>query len=118
MRKNFLPLAKPFITNAEIRAVSEVLRSGNLTTGLKVTEFEQAISKYIGEGIHAVGLNSCTAGLHLALLAYGIGKGDEAIILGSSAHCRVMADDWADILETVPYEVLCAIATRVPRIYV
>jgi len=45
-------------------------------------------------------------------------EGDEAIVLGSSAHCRVMADDWADILETVPYEVLCAIATRVPRIYV
>ena len=45
-------------------------------------------------------------------------EGAEAIVLGSSAHCRVMAYDWADILETVPYEVLCAIATRVPRIYV
>ncbi len=45
-------------------------------------------------------------------------EGDEAIILGSSAHCRVNADDWAGILKTVPYEVLCAIAARIPRIYV
>ncbi len=47
-----------------------------------------------------------------------VGEGDEAIVLGSSAHCRVTANDWADILETVPYEVLCGIATRIPRIYV
>jgi alanine racemase len=43
--------------------------------------------------------------------------GDEAIILGSSAHCHIYADDWAEQLETIPYEILCGIAPRVPRIY-
>jgi alanine racemase len=47
-----------------------------------------------------------------------VSEGDEAIILGSSAHCLVAADDWAGILKTVPYEVLCAIAARVPRVYI
>lgn len=47
-----------------------------------------------------------------------VSKGDEAIVLGSSAHYHVTAEDWANTLKTVPYEVLCAIAARVPRIYV
>lgn len=80
MKKDFLPLSRPYITDSEIMAVSEVLKSGHLTTGPKVTEFENAVSKYIGEGICAVGLTSCTAGLFLALLAYGIGRGEEVII--------------------------------------
>ena len=46
------------------------------------------------------------------------GEGEEAIVLGSSAHCQITPHDWADTLETIPYEVLCAIATRVPRIYI
>jgi alanine racemase len=45
-------------------------------------------------------------------------EGDEVILLGSSSHCRISADEWAVLLETIPYEVLCAIATRVPRIYI
>jgi alanine racemase len=45
-------------------------------------------------------------------------EGDEVIILGESAHCRVTADDWASILETIPYEVLCGITPRIPRIYI
>jgi alanine racemase len=45
-------------------------------------------------------------------------EGDEVILLGSSTHCRMTAGDWADILETIPYEVLCGIAQRVPRIYI
>ncbi len=44
--------------------------------------------------------------------------GDEAIILGSSAHCSISAADWAELLQTIPYEVLCGIAPRVPRIYI
>lgn len=80
MRNDFLPLAKPCIGDSEIKAVAEVLKSGHLTTGPKVTEFEEEFRKYIGKGVYAVGLNSCTAGLYLALLAYGIGKGDEVIV--------------------------------------
>jgi alanine racemase len=45
-------------------------------------------------------------------------EGDEVTLLGSSPHCRMAANEWADALETIPYEVLCGIAARVPRVYV
>lgn len=80
MRSNFLPLTKPHIEDQEIEAVSKVLKSGHLTTGSKVNEFEKNLSGYIGPGISAVALSSCTAGLYLSLLATGIGKGDEVIV--------------------------------------
>jgi dTDP-4-amino-4,6-dideoxygalactose transaminase len=80
MAKEFIPLAKPSITDSEIKAVAKVLRSGLLTTGPKVTEFENKFAQYIGKSISAVALNSCTAGLYLALKAYGIGRGDEVIL--------------------------------------
>lgn len=80
MRDKFIPLSSPSIGAEEIRAVSEVLKSGYLTTGPKVKDLEEAISRYIGKDIYAVGLNSCTGGLYLSLLAYGIGVGDEVIV--------------------------------------
>jgi len=80
LRNDFLPLSRPHITNAEINEISEVLESGHLTTGPKVTEFEDSVKEYIGKGIYAVALNSCTAGLYLSLLANGIGEGDEVIL--------------------------------------
>ena len=80
MRKEFLPLARPSIANDEIEAVSTVLKSGHLTTGPKVTEFEEGIKRYIGKGIYAAALNSCTAGLFLALQALDIKDGDEVIL--------------------------------------
>lgn len=82
IRKEFLPLARPDVSEDEIKAVSEVLRSGWWTTGPKVTEFENGVVNYIksDEELYAVGLNSCTAGLHLSLLALGIGPGDEVIV--------------------------------------
>ena len=45
-------------------------------------------------------------------------EGDVATLLGTTANCSVNADTWAEILETIPYEILCGIASRVPRIYV
>ena len=47
----------------------------------------------------------------------GAEVGDEVILLGSSADCRVDAADWASLLGTIPYEVLCGISPRVPRVY-
>jgi UDP-4-amino-4-deoxy-L-arabinose-oxoglutarate aminotransferase len=78
MRKEFLPFSKPSITESDIAAVSEVLRSGWITTGLKNAEFEEKFCRYTGCA-GAVALSSATAGMHLALKALGIGPGDEVI---------------------------------------
>lgn len=80
MRSEFLPLSRPSMGEAELAAVEEVLKSGHLTTGPKVTEFEMEMGKYLGNGVTTVALNSCTAGLYLALRAYGIGDGDEVML--------------------------------------
>jgi UDP-4-amino-4-deoxy-L-arabinose-oxoglutarate aminotransferase len=78
MRSGFLPFSKPSITEPEIEAVAEVLRSGWITTGPKAAEFEEAFRGYChAEG--AVALCSATAGMHLLLAALRIGPGDEVI---------------------------------------
>ena len=78
MRKEFLPFSRPNITEADIAAVGEVLRSGWITTGSKNAEFEEKFCKYTGCA-GAVALSSATAGMHLALNALKIGPGDEVI---------------------------------------
>jgi dTDP-4-amino-4,6-dideoxygalactose transaminase len=74
-----IPLAKPIIGNSERRAVNKVLRSGMLAQGPKVAEFESAFSKHV-QGRECVAVNSGTSALHVALLALGIGPGDEVIV--------------------------------------
>jgi len=78
MRSEFLPFSKPSIDEEEIRAVAEVLRSGWITTGPNASAFETEFAGYCdAEG--AVALSSATAGMHLLLVALGIGPGDEVI---------------------------------------
>lgn len=80
MSSPFLPFARPDISEAEIAAVTQALRSGWVTTGPKTREFEQAFTDYLGgNGLQSIAVNSATAGLHLALEALGIGPGDEVI---------------------------------------
>jgi UDP-4-amino-4-deoxy-L-arabinose-oxoglutarate aminotransferase len=78
MRKSFLPFSRPSISEDDIAAVAEVLRSGWITTGLKNTEFEQRLCAYVGCA-GAVALSSATAGMHLLLRALSIGPGDEVV---------------------------------------
>jgi len=78
MRKEFLPFSRPSIAEEDISAVADVLRSGWITTGPNVTEFERRFCEYVGCK-RAVALSSATAGMHLALMALGIGPGDEVI---------------------------------------
>ena len=78
VRETFLPFHQPWIDDAGIKAVSDVLQSGWITRGPRTEEFERAFGAYVGSR-HAVGLSSCTAGLHLALVTLGIGPGDEVI---------------------------------------
>ena len=75
---NFIPLCRPWIDEAEIEAVSQVLASKWISTGPKTAEFEQQFAEYIGVK-HALAVSSCTAALHLSLIAAGVGQGDEVI---------------------------------------
>ena len=73
-----LPYHQPCIEKEEINEVVETLKSGWLTTGPRTLKFEETFSDYIGCR-HAIGLNSCTAGLHLALAVKGFVANDEVI---------------------------------------
>ena len=75
---NFIPLCRPWIDETEIEAVSEVLASKWISTGPKTAEFEQRFAEYIGVK-HALAVSSCTAALHLSLIAAGVGEDDEVI---------------------------------------
>lgn len=78
MREQFLPFAPPSITEAEIEAVVHTLRNGWLSTGPNAKRFQNLFLERCGGG-SALAVNSCTAALHLALVAHGIGPGDEVI---------------------------------------
>ncbi len=78
MREEFLPFSPPFIGEEEIAEVTDSLRSGWITTGPKTKAFEKKFAQFIGAP-GALALSSCTAGLHTALVAAGIGPGDEVI---------------------------------------
>jgi perosamine synthetase len=74
-----IPVARPAIGQDEISAVTAVLESGMLAAGERVAEFEKKFADYCGT-THAVAINNGTAALHAALLAAGIGQGDEVIV--------------------------------------
>jgi len=76
----FVPFALPDIGPDEIAEVVDTLRSGWITSGPKVRQFEEEFGHYLGAGVECVAVNSATAGLHLALEAIGIGPGDEVIV--------------------------------------
>ena len=78
MRNEFLPFSRPSITEEDIRAVSDVLRSHWITTGPKASELEQRFRDYTGAA-GAVAVSSATGGMHIALRALGIGPGDEVV---------------------------------------
>ena len=102
MRSAFLPFARPSLGDEEIAEVVETLKSGWITTGPKVERFAAAFADFVG-GRFAVPVSSATAGLHVALLALGVGPGDEVVTtpmtfvatLNTIVHCGatpVLAD--------------------------
>jgi dTDP-4-amino-4,6-dideoxygalactose transaminase len=95
-----IPCFRPDIGKSEIEAAITVLRSGWLTTGPKAREFEEAFAAFLGPGVHAVAVNSATAGLHLAAEACGIGPGDEVIVptLTFTASAAVIRYLGADVV--------------------
>ncbi|MFN8486165.1 MAG: DegT/DnrJ/EryC1/StrS family aminotransferase [Caldilineaceae bacterium] len=77
-RSTFLPFALPDTDEAEIEAVTSTIRSGWVTTGPRTQQFEREFAQHVGAK-HAIAVNSCTAALHLALEAIGVGSEDEVI---------------------------------------
>ena len=74
-----IPLSSPDITEAEIAAVTAVLRTPQLCMGPELAAFEEALAEYHSVP-HAVAVSSGTAGLHIALITLGVGEGDEVIV--------------------------------------
>lgn len=123
-----IPLSAPDITQAEIDAVTEVLRTSRLSLGPKLEEFEHVMAQYVGVP-HAVGVSSGTAGLHLCIRALEIGEGDEVIVPSLTfvavanavryEHATpVFADIEAATLNLDPAKVEAAITSRTRAIVV
>jgi dTDP-4-amino-4,6-dideoxygalactose transaminase len=125
-RNEFLSFSPPLIGEEEIAAVVDVLRSDWLSTGPKTHAFEDAFAAYLGAP-RAQALNSCTAGLHSALTALGIGPGDE-VITTTYTFCAtvnviehvgarpVLVDVEPDTLNIDPAQVEAAITPRTKAI--
>jgi perosamine synthetase len=74
-----VPITKPALTEEEARAPYDSIKSGWVTQGPKVAEFEKAVAGYVGAK-HGIATTSCTTGLHLALASIGVTAGDEVIV--------------------------------------
>jgi perosamine synthetase len=121
-----IPIARPMLGEEEIEAVVGVLRSGNLAQGQVVELFERQFAEYVGVR-HAVAVSTGTAALHLALIAIGVGPGDEVIttpftfiatanaVLYTGAR-PVFADVCDDTLNLNPDEVAARVTPRTKAI--
>jgi dTDP-4-amino-4,6-dideoxygalactose transaminase len=118
MRPEFLPYCRPFIEQDDIDAVTDTLSRGWLTTGPKVREFEQRFGEAAGVR-HAVALNSCTAALHLGMIALGVGEGDEVVMPSLSfvaaANCAVQIGAKPVFCDVDP-DTLCLSVATIERV--
>ena len=105
MRKSFIPYGRQDVTEADIEAVVNVLRSDFITQGPVVPRFEQAVADYCGAR-QGVAMNSATSALHLACLALGIGPGDvvwtSPITFVASANCARYCGADVDFVDIHP----------------
>lgn len=122
MRDTLLPFSPPSITEDEIDEVVEALRSGWITTGPRTEQFEANFAPFV-KAEAALALNSCTAGLHLALATLGVGPGDEVIstpmtfaasvnVIEHVGATPVLVDIDPETLNIDPEQVVAAITDR------
>jgi perosamine synthetase len=110
-----IQLFKPKISDAAIQSVEETLKSGWIGLGPKVEQFEQDFCNYIGCK-HAVGLNSATSGLHLAMILTGIEDGDEVIttpLTFVSTNHAILYQNAIPVFVDVEYDTLNIDATKI-----
>jgi dTDP-4-amino-4,6-dideoxygalactose transaminase len=121
-RDTFLPISKPTIRQVEIDEVVDTLRSGWLTTGPKAERFEKDFAAYTGYP-EALALSSATAGLHIGLIALGVGPGDEVIttpmtwaatvnMIEQAGAVPVLVDVDRDTLQIDPAQLEAAVTPR------
>lgn len=121
-REVFLPFSPPAISEQEIDAVVDTLRSSWITTGPKTKAFETEFSAYVNAPA-ALAVNSCTGALHIALAALGIGPGDEVIttpmtfaasvnVIEHEGATPVLVDVEPDTLNIDPVRVVAAITPQ------
>ena len=100
-----IPYGRQDISEADIQAVVDVLRSDYLTQGPVVPAFEKSLSDYCGSQ-HAVAVNSATSALHIACLALGVGSGDSVwttpITFVASANCAIYCGAQVDFVDIDP----------------
>lgn len=104
-----VPLFKPYLGAAEIKALTQIFKTGWIGLGPKTAEFEEKFADYIGTK-KALGLNSCSAALHLAILAYNFPKGSEILVptitFVSTAHAAVY-NNCQPVFVDIDPETLC-----------
>jgi UDP-4-amino-4,6-dideoxy-N-acetyl-beta-L-altrosamine transaminase len=103
---SMIPYGRQYISESDIDAVVQVLKSDYLTQGPVVPQFENAVAQYCGTK-HAVAVNSATSALHIACLALGVGKGDvvwtSPISFVASANCALYCGAEVDFVDIDPY---------------
>lgn len=125
-RNEFLPFQPPCLDEREAKAVTKVLASGWITTGPLCREFETAFAARFGSPA-ALGVNSCTAAMHTALVALGIGPGDEVIttpmtfaatvnVIEQAGATPVLADVEPDTLNIAPSEIAQKVTSKTKAI--
>ncbi len=121
-RTEFLPPLAPCLGDEEYNEVLDTLKSGWITMGPKTTRFEELFGQYVGSR-HAIAVSSCTAGLHLALVAGEVGPGDEVIttpltfcstanVVVHQGATPVLADIRPDTLNIDPEQIRTRITRR------